>query len=59
MNQIVKITPTELHYPKRSVFMREVNTQNFLIFELGVQEINISIWIYVKFQQSDSNTIKI
>ena len=28
MNQIKKNTPTLLHYPERSVFMKEVNTQN-------------------------------
>ena len=54
MNQIVKKTPTELHYPEKSVFMKEVNSQNFWTFELGVQEgINVPIWIYVVFQQSD------
>ena len=29
MQQIKKNTPTLLHYPERSVFMKEVNTQNF------------------------------
>ena len=38
MNQITKKTPTNLHYPERSVFMIEVNTQKFWIFELGTQE---------------------
>ena len=33
--------------------MKEVNFQNFWTFELGVQDINIPIWIYVVFQQSD------
>ena len=28
MKQIVDKTPTELHYPERSVFMKEVNTQS-------------------------------
>ena len=27
MNPIMKKTPTNLHYPERSVFMKEVNTQ--------------------------------
>ena len=27
MNQFIKKTPTELHYPERSVFMKEVNSQ--------------------------------
>ena len=34
--------------------MKKVNTQNFWTFELGTQEgINVPIWIYVVFQQSD------
>ena len=34
--------------------MKEVNTQNFWTFELGVQEnINVPIWIFVAFQQMD------
>ena len=53
-NQITKKTPTELLYPEKSVFMKEVNTQNFWTFELGTQEgINVPIWIYVVFQRSD------
>ena len=36
--QILNRTPTELHYPERSVFLKEVNTQNFWTFELGTQE---------------------
>ena len=39
LNQITKKTPTELHYPEKFVFMKEVNTQNFWTFELGTQEI--------------------
>ena len=54
MTQIKKNTPTLLHYPERSVFMKEVNTQNLWNFELGTQEgINVPIWIFVAFQQSD------
>ena len=54
MTQIKKNSPTLLHYPERSVFMKEVNTQNLWNFELGTQEgINIPIWIFVAFQQSD------
>ena len=54
MNQITKNSPTLLHYPERSVFMKEVNTQNFWTFELGSQEgINVPIWIFVAFQQMD------
>ena len=54
MNQIMKKTPTNLHYPERSVFMKEVNTQNLWTFELGTQDgINVPIWIYVVVQQND------
>ena len=52
--QIINKTPTEIIYPERSVFMKEVNTQNFWTFELGTQEgINIPTWIFVCFQQND------
>ena len=52
--QILKKTPTQIQYPERSVFMKEVNTQNFWTFELGTQEgINIPTWIFVAFQQND------
>ena len=45
---------TELHYPERLVFMKEVNTQNLSTFEIGTQEgINVPICIYVGFQQND------
>ena len=48
--QILNRTPTQLQYPERSVFMKEVNTQNFWTFELGTQEgINIPTWIFVVF----------
>ena len=54
MTQIKKNTPTLLHYPERSVFMKEVNTQNLWTFELGSQEgINVPVWIFVAFQQID------
>ena len=54
MTQIKKNTPTLLHYIERFVFMKEVNTQNLWTFELGTQEgINVPIWIFVAFQQSD------
>ena len=54
MTQIKKNTPTLLHYPERSVFMKEVNTQNLWTFELGTQEgINVPIWIFRAFQQND------
>ena len=54
MTQFIKNAPTLLHYPERSNFMREVNTQNLWTFELGSQEgINVPIWIFVAFQQND------
>ena len=54
MNQIKKNSPTLLHYPERSVFMKEVNPQNLWTFELGTQEgINVPIWMFVAFQQND------
>ena len=52
--QIINKTPTQIQYPERSVFMKEVNTQNFWAFELGALEnINIPTWIFVGFQQND------
>ena len=53
-DQILNKKPTQIRYPERSVFMKEVNTQNFWNFELGTQEgINIPTWIFVAFQQND------
>ena len=53
-NQIVNMIPTELQYIERSVFMKELNTQNIWKFESGTQEgINIPIWIIIGFQQQD------
>ena len=52
--QVLNKTPAQIQYPERSVFMKEVNTQNFWTFELGTQEgINIPTWIFVAFQQND------
>ena len=52
--QILSKVPTELQYVERSVFMKEVNTQNLWTFELGTQErINVPIWNIVGFQQRD------
>ena len=54
MTQIKKHIPTQLHYLERSVFMKELNTQNLWTCELGTQEgINVPVWILVAFQQSD------
>ena len=51
MKQITNTIPTELRYVERSVFMKEVNTQNLWSFELCNQEgINVPIWIIVGFQ---------
>ena len=53
MKEIVNTVPTKLQYEERSVFMKEVKTQNLFSFELGTQEgINVPIWINVRFQQS-------
>ena len=52
--QILNKTPTQIQYPERFVFMKEVNTQIFWTFELGTQEgINIPTWVFVAFQQND------
>ena len=53
-NQIVNRIPTEVQYVERSVFMKEVNTQNLWNFEFGTQEgINVPIWLIIGFQQHD------
>ena len=52
--QILSKTPTELQQKERSVFMKDVKTQNLWKFELGTQEgKNIPIWSFVGFQQTD------
>ena len=52
MNQIVNRTPTEFQYVERSVFVKEVKTQNLWSFELGTQEgTNMPIWIIIGFQK--------
>ena len=52
--QILNETPTQIQYPERSVFKKEVNTQIFWTIELGTQEgINMPTWIFVAFQQND------
>ena len=46
--QILNKTPTELRYVERSVFMKQVNNQNFWNFELCSQEnMNVPIWIII------------
>ena len=52
--EISSKTPTELRYSESSVFMKEVNNQNYWNFELGSQEsMNSPIWINIGFQQRD------
>ena len=54
MSQITKKLPTNYHYSEKSVFMKEVNTQKFWSFELGIQEANnVLVGIYVVYQQSE------
>ena len=54
MQQIIEKIPTQLLYVERSVFMKEVNTQNLWTFELGTHENkNVPIWVIVGFQQRD------
>ena len=50
MNHNIKKTATELRFRERSVFMKEVNTQNFWSLELGAHA-SVPLWIYVAFQQ--------
>ena len=48
--QLKQNTPTNLYYPERSVFMKEVNTQNFWTLKLGTQEgVNVPIWVFCSF----------
>ena len=53
---IIIKTPTQIQYPERCVFMKEVNTQNVWTFELGTQKsITIPTWgsLSVGFYQND------
>ena len=53
-DQIVNRILTEVQYIERSVFMKEVNTQNLWNFESGTQEgIDVLIWIIIGFQQQE------
>ena len=50
--QTLSKTPTERRYVERSVFMKDVKSQNLGNFELGGHEnIKNSVWIIVGFQQ--------
>ena len=53
MNQIIKKMATELQYPERSVFMKEVNTHFFGLLNWEHCCINIPIGIFVVFRQND------
>ena len=54
LNQIMKKMATELQYPERFVFRKEVNTQNYWTFQLGTQEgTNIPLWIFTILRQND------
>ena len=54
MKQITDRIPTELRYVERSVFMKEVKTQNLWSSELGTHEkMNVPIWIIVGFRRRD------
>ena len=57
--QMAKKIPTQLQYTERSVFMKEVNTQNYWSFELGSQQgINIPIFNIAGFQQRERQDAK-
>ena len=52
--QILSKLPSELQHVERSVFLKELNTQNLWTFQLGtLQGINVPIWIFVGFQEQD------
>ena len=59
MDQITKKTPTQLHYPERSVFMKERKSQKNSNLELGSQDgVNVPIQVYVVFQQNDREKVQ-
>ena len=55
IRQIQSKTPTEVQFfYRRSISLKEVNTESLWNFELGTQVgINVPIWIFVGFQQMD------
>ena len=54
MEHIIDKITTELQYVERSVFMKEVNTQNLWSFELGsLKNMNVLIRIFIGFHQRD------
>ena len=53
-NQVLSKSPTELKHIERSVFMKEVKSQNLWNFELGPQEsMNVPIWTIIGSQRRD------
>ena len=53
-------TATEVKHVKRSVIIKEVNTQNFWTFDLGTPEgKNVPVWIVVAIQQRDRQDLQI
>ena len=59
-NQILGKTLKELRYIERSVFMKEVISQNLWNFELGGQEsMNVPIWINIGFQHKKGKVHRI
>ena len=57
--QILKTTPIELQYVKRSILMREVNTRKLWTLELRTAErMNAPSWIIVGVQQRDRQNSK-
>ena len=54
LGHIVSNTPTEMSYIKRSIFMKDVTTENNWTFELGVGDgVDIPIYVVVRFMQRD------
>ena len=50
LNQILKKDPTELHYTERTVFRKDVNTNNNWTFELGNSGESTPTFVTVGFQ---------
>ena len=53
LGHISSKTPTELSFIKRSSYMKDVTTENNWTFELGVDGIDIPIYVIVEFMQRD------
>ena len=54
MKQISDKKPTELRYVERSVFFKEVNTQNLWSFEFGTPErVNVPLWVLIDFTKRE------